>query len=97
MTIAPGQSVTFGGSGSDPDNNLPLTYAWNFGAGGPPASTSQNPGAVVFPNAGVFTVTFTVRDSLGTPDPYAGNAHRDGPELVPGHAHSADGLERALV
>ena len=30
-TIAPGQSVSFGGSGSDPDNNLPLTYAWNFG------------------------------------------------------------------
>ena len=44
VTIAPGQSVSFAGSGSDPDNNLPLTYAWNFGAGGPPSSTSQNPG-----------------------------------------------------
>jgi lysophospholipase L1-like esterase len=69
VTIAPGQSVMFSGSGSDPDNNLPLTYAWNFGAGGPPPSTNQNPGLVVFPNAGIYTVTFTVTDSQGTPDP----------------------------
>jgi lysophospholipase L1-like esterase len=69
VTISPGQSVTFNGSGRDPDNNLPLTYAWNFGVGGPPPSTSQNPGTVVFPTAGVFTVTFTVSDSQGTPDP----------------------------
>jgi lysophospholipase L1-like esterase len=69
VTIAPGQGVTFSGGGSDPENNLPLTYAWNFGAGGPPSSTSQNPGNVVFANAGVYTVTFTVTDSLGAPDP----------------------------
>jgi lysophospholipase L1-like esterase len=69
VTIAPGQSVTFSGIGNDPDNNVPLTYAWDFGTGGPPASTSQNPGAVTFPTAGVYTVTFTVRDALGSPDP----------------------------
>jgi lysophospholipase L1-like esterase len=69
VTIAPGQSVIFNGSGSDPDDDLPLTYAWNFGAGGPPASTSQNPGAVVFPNAGVYIVSLTARDAQGAADP----------------------------
>jgi lysophospholipase L1-like esterase len=68
VTIAPGQSVSFAGSGTDPENS-PLTYAWNFGTGGPPASTSQNPGAVTFPNAGTYQVTFTVTDSQGSPDP----------------------------
>ncbi len=69
MTIAPGQSVSFSGSGTDPENNTPFTYLWTFGAGGPPNSTAQNPGAVTFPNTGVYTVTFTVTDSLGLADP----------------------------
>ena len=45
VTITPGQSVSFAGNGTDPDNNLPLTYAWNFGAGGPPSSTQSESGA----------------------------------------------------
>jgi lysophospholipase L1-like esterase len=68
-TISAGQSVSFAGSGTDPENNLPLTYAWNFGTGGPPPSTNQNPGSLTFPTAGVYTVSFTVTDSLGLPDP----------------------------
>ena len=68
VTIAAGQSVSFTGTGSDPDNNLPLTFAWNFG-GGATNSTVEDPGAVVFANAGTYTVTFTVRDGLGLADP----------------------------
>jgi PKD repeat protein len=64
VTIARGGTVTFQGSGTDPDGNTPLTYSWNFG-GGAPNSTQQNPGAVTFNTAGTFTVTFTVTDSLG--------------------------------
>ena len=67
MTIAPGQTVIFNGTGTDPDNNLPLTYLWNFGTG--TTSTSANPGAITFPTAGTFTVTFTVTDAAGLADP----------------------------
>jgi PKD repeat protein len=68
VTIAAGQSVSFTGTGSDPNNNLPLTFAWNFG-GGATNSTVEDPGAVVFSTAGTFTVTFTVTDALGLADP----------------------------
>ncbi|MBS1158362.1 MAG: domain containing protein, partial [Proteobacteria bacterium] len=65
VTIAQGASVNFTGSGSDPDNNLPLTYSWSFPGGTPASSTAQNPGAVTYNTAGTFTASFTVRDSLG--------------------------------
>lgn len=67
VTIVAGESVSFAGDGTDPDNNLPLTYAWDF-AGGAAASTLQNPGPVVFAAAGNYAVTLTVRDSLGLAD-----------------------------
>src|SRR6185503_6071216 len=59
VTITTGQSVNFTSTGSDPNNNLPLTYAWNFG-GGAANSTVEDPGAVVFSTAGTYTVTLTV-------------------------------------
>ena len=65
VVITQGQSVNFQGSGSDPDNNLPLTYSWTFPGGTPASSTAQNPGAVVFNTVGTFTVSFTVKDSTG--------------------------------
>jgi len=60
--------VSFTGTGSDPDNNTPLTFAWNFG-GGATNSTVEDPGAVTFATAGTYTVTFTVKDALGLADP----------------------------
>jgi plastocyanin len=68
VTIAPGQSVTFSGSGTDPDGQLPLSYAWTFGGGSPASSASQTLG-VTFPTAGVFNVALTVSDGAGMPDP----------------------------
>ena len=70
QVINVGDSVSFSGTGSDPDNNTPFTYSWNFGSGSGIGNTSsRNPGSRTFNNAGVFTVTFTVTDSLGLPDP----------------------------
>ena len=70
VTIPVGGTVSFTGSGNDPDGNLPLSYWWQFGAGsGVPDSTLQDPGAVQFNNPGTYQVTLRVTDSLGLADP----------------------------
>ncbi len=70
VTILVGGSVSFNGTGNDPDNDLPLSYNWNFGSGsGITDSAVEDPASVQFNNAGVFTVTFTVTDALGLSDP----------------------------
>ncbi len=68
VTILAGQSVSFSGTGSDPDGHLPLTYGWTFGGGAAPQGV-EDPGSVVFPTPGTYTVTFTVTDALGLADP----------------------------
>src|SRR5580765_4913331 len=68
VTIIAGQSVNFTGTGTDSDNNLPLTFLWDFG-GGAPNSIAEDPGNVVFMTAGTYTVRFTVTDALGLADP----------------------------
>ena len=68
QTINAGDSVTFNGTGTDPDNNLPLTHLWTFGAGsGVANSTQEDPGPVQFNTAGTFTVTYTVTDAASPP------------------------------
>lgn len=69
VTVAKGGTVNFQGSGTDPDNNTPLTYLWNFGSSGIANSTAQNPGALTFNTLGTFAVTLTVTDSKGLADP----------------------------
>ena len=66
--IKVGDSLAFAGTGSDPDNNTPLSYAWNFG-GSATNSTAQTPGNVTFNKAGIYSVTLTVTDSKGLNDP----------------------------
>ena len=68
VTITAGGSVSFTGTGTDPDGHLPLTFRWTFG-GGAPDSQAEDPGAVTFSTPGTYTVTFTVTDSLGAADP----------------------------
>jgi len=62
--------VEFAGTGYDPDNDLPLSYLWQFGAGsGVPDSTIEDPGQVQFNVPGTYTVTFTVTNASGLSDP----------------------------
>ena len=69
MTINVGDTLSFTATSDDPDGNLPLTYLWNFGDPGIPKANIEDPGSVQFNNEGVFTVSFTVTDSLGLDDP----------------------------
>ena len=62
-----GSSVVFTSTATDPDDNTPLTYAWNF-AGAAVNSTVQNP-TIIVNTVGTFTVSLTVTDSLGRVDP----------------------------
>jgi hypothetical protein len=66
--IAPGATVTFQGACTDAESSGAFTVAWDFGGAVAPSS-EQSPGAIVFPNPGVFPVSFTCTDANGTPDP----------------------------
>jgi PKD repeat protein len=63
-SINTGGSVNFQGLISG--GLAPLSYSWNFGVGGPSGSSIEDPGNVTFPNAGTYTVTFSVTDALGS-------------------------------
>jgi hypothetical protein len=68
ILIAPGQSVTFAGSGTASSGSI-TGYSWSFRGGSPATSSLQNPGAVTFSTAGTYTVAFNVTDSAGNTDP----------------------------
>jgi hypothetical protein len=68
VTITAGQSVSFSGSGSDPDEAI-SSYSWTFPGGNPSSSSVANPGNVTYSAAGTFTATLTVTDNAGLPDP----------------------------
>ena len=68
LVIVPGASVIFQGTCTDAENNGPYTVSWDFG-GGAPVSNLEDAGAIVFPNVGVFPISFTCVDAAGVPDP----------------------------
>jgi hypothetical protein len=69
VTINAGQSVSYAGTGSDPDGTVSSFY-WSFTGGSPSTSNLANPGAVVYSTAGTYTTTLTVTDNLGVTDPH---------------------------
>jgi glucose/arabinose dehydrogenase len=65
-------NVNFTATASDP-NGDPLTYFWNFGDATSVTTTTPST-AHVYPNAGVFVATVSVRDSNGNASATAANA-----------------------
>lgn len=69
-----GLSVTF----TDSSSGVPTSWSWDFGfsEGDPPVrktSTAKNPPTVVFPSAGVYTVSLVAQNADGISDPYIFN------------------------
>lgn len=70
VQVAPGGSVRFLASGSDPNSNYPLSYRWDF-FGYPfiTSKTKEDPGLIKFTTPGIYRVRLTVKDALGLADP----------------------------
>jgi hypothetical protein len=64
VTVNPGESVVFAGSGNDPDGSI-AGYSWTFAGGNPNASSVAAPGAITYSTPGVFTASLTVTDNDG--------------------------------
>jgi PKD domain-containing protein len=70
VTVNPGQSVSFSGSGSDPDGSI-AAYAWTFPGGNPGSSAVAAPGNVTFSTPGTYAASFRVTDNGGATSPAA--------------------------
>ncbi|MFU8875673.1 ThuA domain-containing protein [Micromonospora sp. SL4-19] len=57
-------SVSFTTTATDPDGDVPLTYAWDFGVAGVPKPTTQN-AAYTYTAPGTYKATVTVTDARG--------------------------------
>jgi VCBS repeat-containing protein len=68
VTIVAGQSVSFAGSGSDPDGTI-SGYSWTLPGGNPNSSALATPGSVTYSAAGTYTATLTVTDNANLTDP----------------------------
>jgi hypothetical protein len=68
VTILPGGSVNFAGTGSSPSGTI-AGYSWVFPGGSPGASNVADPGTVTFATAGTYVASLTVTDSQGVTDP----------------------------
>jgi len=70
VTVGGGQSVSFSGSGSDPDGTI-SAYAWTFPGGNPGSSALATPGNVTYSTPGTYVASFRVTDNGGLTSPPA--------------------------
>ena len=64
VTVNPGESVSFAGTGTDADGTI-AGYSWTFPGGNPASSSLAVPGGVVYSTPGSYTATFNVTDNNG--------------------------------
>jgi len=70
VTVSAGQSVSFAGTGSDPDGTI-AAYSWSFPGGTPGSSAVASPGNVTYSTPGTYVASFTVTDNGGLTSPAA--------------------------
>jgi len=70
VTVSPGQSASFAGTGSDPDGTI-AAYSWSFPGGTPGSSAVASPGNVTYSTPGTYVASFTVTDNGGLTSPAA--------------------------
>ena len=64
VTVNPGGSVSFEGTGTDSDGTI-SAYSWSFPGGVPGTSSSANAGTVSYSNPGSYVASLTVTDDKG--------------------------------
>ena len=64
VTINAGQSVSFAGTGTDPDGTI-ASYAWAFPGGNPGSSSVASVGNVTYSTPGTYVASLTVTDNGG--------------------------------
>ena len=64
VTVNPGGTVSFSGTGTDPDGSI-SAYSWTFPGGSPAASSVANPGAISYSTPGAYAASFIVTDDKG--------------------------------
>ena len=71
VTINIGDSLAFRARATDPDNNTPLFYSWDFQGVAPNINMSNDnsAGQITFNTPGVYYIRMTATDSLGAADP----------------------------
>jgi len=67
VTIKAGESVSFSGTATDPENSPSFSYQWDFGDGTVKSSLAQT--THKYSSAGIYTAMFTVTDNEGLSDP----------------------------
>lgn len=67
-TIPAASSVSFTGTGTDPDGTV-VAHIWTFPGGTPGSSAAEDPGPVRYDTPGQYEVTYNVRDDDGAVDP----------------------------
>ena len=69
VNILAGQSVSYAGTGTDPDGTV-NAYSWVFPGGSPSSSNLSLPGNVVYNTPGTYVTSLTVMDNVGLTDPH---------------------------
>jgi hypothetical protein len=66
VTINPGQSISFAGTGSDPNgSNTGMVFSWAFPGGSPASSSVAVPGNVAYSVPGAHVASLKVTDGAG--------------------------------